>query len=431
MRRVILVSIDGFAGFYWPDPLARIPTLRALAEHGVVCDRMTTVFPSTTWPSHVSLVTGVSPARHGVVGNSILNRATGLPEDLTGDPVYDSPALLRVPTLYDRAHAAGLATAAIDWPATRRATTLDFSLPFFKDQRVFETETPRAVWEELAALGYPIYRQGEWAQLPKRFLKDAMVADLAIHVLRRHAPDLLLVHFLCTDSFQHLYGPRSPEAYWAIEYVDERVRRLVAALQSDELDARTVLFVVSDHGFLPAEREIRINVRLKQLGLLRVEDDGRLSGAEARFVSNHGAGYVYVQDRARPEAVIRQLVAELRSIEGVARVWAAPDYAALGLPTPSENPHVGDLVLEATPGYCFADEFQGHELTAPARYRGVHGQTPEHPDNHAFFLAVGPGIRRGATVSHMSSRDVAPTIAHLLGFQLDQADGRLLTEILA
>lgn len=52
-------------------------------------------------------------------------------------------------------------------------------------------------------------------------------------------------------------------------------------------------------------------------------------------------------------------------------------------------------------------------------------------DNHAFFLAVGPGIRRGATVSHMSSRDVAPTIAHLLGFQLDQADGRLLTDILA
>ena len=73
-------------------------------------------------------------------------------------------------------------------------------------------------------------RQGEWAQLPKRFMKDAMVADVAMHVLARHAPDLLLVHFLSTDSFQHLYGPRSPEAYWAIEYVDDRIGRLLASL---------------------------------------------------------------------------------------------------------------------------------------------------------------------------------------------------------
>ena len=124
----------------------------------------------------------------------------------------------------------GLRTAAIDWPATRNATTLDFNLPFFKDQRVFETQTARAVWEELSALGYPMHRQGEWAQLPKRFYKDEMVGSVAAHVARRHEPDLLLVHFLCVDSFQHLYGPRSPEAYWAIEYVDGLIGRLLGSL---------------------------------------------------------------------------------------------------------------------------------------------------------------------------------------------------------
>src|SRR5713226_1974165 len=185
-HRVIVISIDGFAAFYWSDPQARVPTLRRLAERGVVASGVETVFPSTTWPTHVSLMTGVSPRAHGVVANHILNRHTGAPEDLTGDPVYDAADLLRVPTVYDCAHRAGLRTAAIDWPATRNAKTLDFNLPFFKDQRVFETQTARVVWEELTALGYPMHLQGEWAQLPKRFLKDEMVGGVAAHVATRH-----------------------------------------------------------------------------------------------------------------------------------------------------------------------------------------------------------------------------------------------------
>jgi predicted AlkP superfamily pyrophosphatase or phosphodiesterase len=274
--KAIVISIDGFAGFYWEDPIARLPTLRRLAERGVVAPRMETVYPSTTWPTHASLMTGVSPARHGVVGNYILNRARGRVEDLTGDPIYDAPRLLRAPTVYDLAHAAGLRTAAIDWPATRQCPSLDWCLPFFKDQAVFETETPAAVWEELGRLGFPRDRQGEWAQLPRRFLKDAMVADLAAHVARQHRPDLLLVHFLCTDSLQHLHGPRSPEAYWAIEYVDGLIGRFLATLPAGELEERTDLFVVSDHGFLAVDREVRPNVRLRQLGLLRVDAQGRL-----------------------------------------------------------------------------------------------------------------------------------------------------------
>ena len=164
MTRVLLVSIDGLAGFYWNDPNLRLPTLRRLAERGVVASRMEAVFPSTTWPTHVSLVTGVAPRTHGVVGNHILERASGRVEDLTGDPVYDASDLLRAPTLHDRAHEAGLATAAIDWPCTRGSASLDFNLPFFKNQRVFEAHTaPRPCGRSSAALGYPLERQGEWA----------------------------------------------------------------------------------------------------------------------------------------------------------------------------------------------------------------------------------------------------------------------------
>jgi predicted AlkP superfamily pyrophosphatase or phosphodiesterase len=427
--RLVLISIDGLAHFYWSDPAARMPVLHGLAERGAIADGMATVFVSTTWPSHVSLVTGVGPRVHGVVSNHILNRATAGPEDFTGDPVYDAADLVLATTIYDRAHAAGLRTAAIDWPATRRAASLDFNLPFFKSQQVFEAHTAPAVWKELAQLGYPVERQGEWAELPRRFLKDAMVAELAIDVLRRHAPDVLLLHFLCADSHQHLYGPRSPEAYWAIAYIDDLVGRVLASLGPDGLD-RTSVVVVSDHGFLPVTREIRPNVRLRRRGLLSLDAGGGLAHAQARFVMNHGAGWVYALDGDRPR-LARDLRPELAALEGVSGVWTPDEYAALGLPTPDENPRSGDLLLEAAPGFMLSDEMRGDDEHGPPRYRGTHGQRPLHADNRALFLAAGHGIKRGVRLGPITSRDVAPTLATLLDLPRAPAEGRTLTEALA
>jgi len=423
--RTLVISIDGFAAFYWRDPAARMPTLRRLAERGALAAGVETVFPSTTWPTHVSLVTGVRPHVHGVVGNHVLNRATGRAEDLTGDPIYDAADLIRVPTFYDRAHAAGMRVAAVDWPATRHATSIAFNLPFFKSQAVFEAHTEPAVWRELAGLGYPMDRQGEWAQLPKRFMKDAMVADVAAHVMHRHAPDVLLVHFLCVDSLQHLHGPRSPEAYWAIQYVDALIGRVLATVSDD-----TNVFVVSDHGFLPVTRELRPNVRLRALGLLDADGDGRVVRAEARVVMNHGAAYVYVREGADQASVARQAAAELAKLPGVAAVWTPDQYAALGLPSPAEHRQVGDALIEAEEGCLFVDTAVGAEESDRPHHLGTHGQRGSYPGNRASFLAAGPAIRRGVALDVISSRDVAPTIASTLSVDMGEIEGHSLVEIL-
>jgi predicted AlkP superfamily pyrophosphatase or phosphodiesterase len=419
-----LISIDGFADFYWRDPHVRAPTLRALAERGTVADGATAVFPSTTWPTHVSLVTGVRPARHGVVGNHVLNRTTRRAEDLTGDPIYDAGALLTAPTVYDRAAAAGRRIAAVDWPATRHSPSLAFNLPFFKDQRVFEAHTARAVWDELEAAGFPLERQGEWALLPKRFMKDTMVADVAAHAAHRYAPDMLMVHFLCADSHQHLYGPRAPEVYWAIEHIDACIGRLLAALPVG-MRERAAIVIVSDHGFLPVERDIRPNVRLRRLGALRGDAAGGFAG-DACFVMNHGAGYLYALDG--DHRGIRTLAGEIETMEGVAAAWPRERFGTLGLP--QDHPMLPDVVFEAAPGFQFSDETAGEVENGTPKYRGTHGQRPEAPGNAAFFMASGAGIRPGAKVGRIESRDVAPTLATLLGVQMPEVEGRVLTDVL-
>src|SRR5919198_356244 len=420
---IILISIDGFADFYWRDDRVKAPVLRALGERGAVAEGVTTVFPSTTWPTHVSLVTGVLPARHGVIANHILNRASRRAEDLTGDPIYDAGALLTAPTVYDRAAAAGLKVAAIDWPATRHSPSLAFNLPFFKDQRVFETQTPRGVWDELGMAGFPMSCQGDWALLPKRFMKDTMVADVAIHVVKRHAPDMLMVHFLCADSHQHLYGPRSAEAYWAIEHIDACIGRLLATFPIALRD-RTTICIVSDHGFLPVDRDIRPNVRLKRLGAVRGDGSAGFSG-EACFVANSGAGCLYALDGDAD--ALRALAGEIAKMEGVAATWPRARFGELGLP--SDHRMLADVIFEAKPGYHFSDEIAGQDENGAPKYRGTHGQRPDAPGNAAFFLACGPGIAPGAKLGKIQSRDVAPTLAALLRVEMPDVDGRALTEI--
>src|SRR5947199_300892 len=194
---------------------------------------------------------------------------------------------------------------------------------------------------------------------------------------------------------------------------------------------RTAVVVVSDHGFLPVTREIRPNVRLRRRGLLRVADDGGVARAEARFVMNLGAGWVYALGGGDRERLARDLRGELAALEGVAAVWTPQEYASLGLPGPAENDRVGDLLLEAAPGYMLVDETRGEDELGPPHYRGTHGQRPTYADNRAVFVAAGRGVKRGLTLGPISSRDVAPTLTPLLELPAAPAEGRVLSEILA
>src|ERR1043165_5124764 len=98
VKHVVLVSIDGLAASYLDDPRADMPTIRKLAKSGAVAKGMITSFPSVTWPAHTSLVTGVQPARHGVIGNSVWSRKLDRPLVYIGDPELTKAEAVKVPT---------------------------------------------------------------------------------------------------------------------------------------------------------------------------------------------------------------------------------------------------------------------------------------------------------------------------------------------
>jgi predicted AlkP superfamily pyrophosphatase or phosphodiesterase len=128
MPPVVLVSIDGFSAALAADASLRLPALRGLAARGLSARGLRPAVPSVTWPCHTTLVTGVRPARHGILGNGVIDRTSGCTLRHEGD-VCDMPT--RVPTLWDAVAAAGLRAAALCWPKTRGVKTLADNVPEF------------------------------------------------------------------------------------------------------------------------------------------------------------------------------------------------------------------------------------------------------------------------------------------------------------
>jgi predicted AlkP superfamily pyrophosphatase or phosphodiesterase len=112
---VVVISLDGFMASALIDPALPLPTLRRLAQTGATARAMQPVNPTVTWANHTSMITGVHPARHGVVYNGLLVREPGVPPRV--EPWRDKKEMVLFPTLYDLAHAGGLTTAQVDWVA--------------------------------------------------------------------------------------------------------------------------------------------------------------------------------------------------------------------------------------------------------------------------------------------------------------------------
>ena len=93
-HRLLVISVDGLDWRYLSDRDAlglKIPHLRALLARSQVADGVTGVWPTITWPSHTTMLTGVRPDQHGILGN-----ASGPPDPASS---YWSASKIKVPTL--------------------------------------------------------------------------------------------------------------------------------------------------------------------------------------------------------------------------------------------------------------------------------------------------------------------------------------------
>lgn len=429
-RIVVLISVDGLAHYYFDDPKAEMPMIRQMAAEGARAEMMKCSMPTVTWPNHTTLVTGVHPGRHGVIGNNYYDRANGKVVPLIPDPLFDKDEIVKVPTIYDVAKAAGLRTAAIIWPATRGAKTLDWTVPDVFDDKLFQGYATPSLLAEWTEAGIPFEKQQEWCKTGRGEERDRMYVQMLNHIVRKHRPNLALLHLVEVDHVEHAKGPQSPEAYAAVKFADDRVREVWDELQKS-FPGKATLIVSSDHGFFPFWQLIQPNVLLRNESLVTSEGT-KATGGAVRVLSQGGGCFLYVLDDAKREETLARLEKLFVGAEGIDLVIMPKDFLKYGLADPRKNPHMADMVLSAKSGYSFSDSLAGGVAVTlkTEEMKGAHGYDPNQPGLHATFVAWGAGIEPGGKLGTVSNTDVAPTIAELLGLRMRDVEGQVLSGIL-
>ena len=429
-NHVVLITIDGFpARMFW-DSKTPIPRIRDLAAHGVIAQELHVSNPTVTWPNHTTLVTGMRPAGHGVLYNGILVReGPGLPVKV--DEQRDKTELVGVPTLYDELHMAGLRTAAIDWPCTRNSESLDDDFPDTPDNVSYTT--PRLRKELVAAHILADEDEASFRALssPER---DEIWTKAACHAIRMRRPHLLLLHLLNTDGIHHQYGPESAASYTALALADFLVGQVLDTLDAAGIRQNTSIFVLADHGFATATNVLQPNVLFRQAGLIEAGGANQGSKARAMVVPEGGIGMVYLTDPQTRDTDRKKLLDVLKDKEGIEDVVQPDRFASLGLPSPEKNPGMADLIIVARDGYAISGTAVGEEFVVPVTgsvNRGYHGYLASNAKMNAPFIASGRGIKQGIKIGAVENIDIAPTVAHLLGHDLRNAEGKVLSEILS
>ena len=426
---VLLISIDGLR----PDDVSQaplrglnLPNLRRFIAEGAAAQGVTGILPTVTYPSHTTLVTGAAPARHGVVSNTSFD-----PLEINRDGWFWYASDIRVPTLWQAAHAAHLTTGNVHWPVTVGAAGIDWNLPQIwmtghaDDEKLVAALATPGLLPELQA-GEGAYARG----IDDSIASDEIRARFATRLIALHHPDFLTVYLTGLDTMQHHEGPGSPPAHAVLERQDKLVGALVAAEQVAHPDA--VIAVVSDHGFAPVDKALNLFRAFIDAGLIRGEDKSisggaahgswQITGWDAVPWLSGGSIAVVLARRddaalqARVAAVLAKLAAD--PANGIAAIIGRDAIARAGA-----NPEA-DFYLNLADGFM-AMPWRGPTLPVvvdPAPYKGMHGYFPADPRMRSTFLLMGPGVGRGRDLGTVDMRAIAPTLAAALGVTLGGAE---------
>ena len=355
---VILLSIDGFRWDYIQK--YHPPTLSRLAAAGVHATRMTPSFPSKTFPNHYTIVTGLRPAHHGIVGNWFYD--PGFAETFgMSKPESNSQARWwdEGEPVWATAEKQGVRSFCYFWPGSEvenhgvrpsRFKAFDFKLPI--NDRV----------DELL----------RWLDVPEA-----------------ERPALCTLYFDVVDSKGHKYGPDAPETGAAVAEADAGVQRLLDGLARLGLADRANLVIVSDHGMSPcgADRVIFLE-DLMDVSQVQVDSTGPVGGVRPK-PGTITAGALAAQIRAKAPP---QLHVYLRN--------ETPERFHY-----RDNPRIPDVVLVCDDHWNFESKV-GWPNRAPTYNLGSHGWDPATTNMGALFIASGPAFRPHVEIPDVENVDV-------------------------
>jgi len=422
---VILISVDGLKPEYVLDADAhglKIPHLRRFLKDGAYSTGVHGVVPTVTYPSHTTILTGVSPARHGIYANTTFDP---LQKNYGGWYWYAED--IKMPTLWDAAAGAHLTTVNVHWPVSVSAR-ITWNLPQY-----WRAGTPddRKLLRVLATPGLLDALEkdlGPYADgINEEIDGDENRAKFSSRLLELKHPDFATIYLTALDTEEHASGPFSPQSNASLERIDAALGGILATIKHVYGD-HVVICVVSDHGFVPVDKAVNLGVAFRKANLIEFDEVGRSAGANqkekikswrATIWGNGGSAAIVLKNPhdAETKQKVAELLAKLAAepANGIDRIIPEAElHARGGFPDAT-------FLVALRPGFFTGDGVSG-DLVTPSKSKGTHGYWPDLSAMNASFFVVGPGIPTAHSLGPIDMRAIAPTLAQFLGVTLPAAE---------
>lgn len=419
-KHVILVSIDGFRPDFYLDKSWPAPNLQALMKSGSYAKGVRCIFPSVTYPSHTTLITGALPARHGIMYNTPRNEE-GVYEWVTASSKIKSE------TLWQAVRNGGLKSASISWPVSVGAD-IDYNIPEIwnkenmRDRKsaISMYATPKGLFEEVEenAIG-----KAEINDLNLEYLTmDENNSRIAAYLIKKYQPNFLSIHIVGVDGAQHKEGRQGEGVSRAVASADHAVSNILDAIQKAGIQDNTTIIITGDHGFVDIEKVLAPNVWLKEIGI-----DSKVGVEEpiAKFQAAGGAAFFHLKNLKDQKllAKVRKKLAELPDeYKSLFRIVERAELDKIGA-----DPHAS-FALAPVKGVYVSDTDAG-PVVGPKK-AGAHGFFPDIPEIQTGFIIAGAGINKGLVLEQINLEDVAPTAAEILGIKLNAPDGKPVLKLI-
>ena len=364
------MSIDGFRHSYLSDYASLLPTLKAMQYAGAYSKTgMRSCFPSSTFPNHWSIVTGLYTEEHGITSNNIYDPSLD-PPTFTMQTL--EPAWWGGEPVWNTAIKQQLRANVMYWPGSEVVVEGMRPTRWYK----FNDSTPN-MDRVNTVLGW----------------------------LDERSCDLCVTYFSTLDSAGHSGGPNSTQVRAALPVIDSLISALLRGIQERGLANDVTLLLTSDHGMAPTSPNRSVSLGdYTDITQLRITDTGATLGVWPTDLSPTNVDKVY-----------RELYGKVPHMSVFKREQVPEDLHY------NANPRIPPIVGLMEDGWVVS----GANPYVRGSGGGTHGYDPRFPSMAALWLAAGKGIRRGAVLDEAQNVNVYSLLCHLLGITPAKNSGSL------
>lgn len=368
---VLLVSIDGFMNEYLERN--ETPNFDRFLTEAVYPEYLIPVFPTNTFPTHWSIVTGLYVENHGIIANSFYDYE--LEANFSYGP-QDSPNDERWwggEPIWISAEKQGKTAATFFWPGSEASIDGVQSTKWID----YDGSIPDLV--RIDSVMTWMDPQGE------------VNADFGT------------LYFSFVDSRGHRFGPDSPEVDEAVQEMDSILGYLLDQVEETGLDEHLNILLVSDHGMASTNEE-RVIFIDDIIDLNRVD-----------MISWNPVALIKPE-----ESEVDEIYAALKSAENYYSVYKRNE-----LPERyrfSNHYRIPEVIMLADAGYTITSRpfLENRGVVA-----GTHGYDNLAPEMRTFFAAKGPDFKTGERVQAIESIHIYELLSYLLGIEPASNDGDL------